>query len=86
MATFHKVNKNIKNKHENSYSLSFWLHLFKECKNSLDIIIPGSLNILKDEIRFITKYWPKELPKGIIHADMFPDNVLFNSKRNIRNY
>lgn len=80
MANFHKVNKNIKNKHENSYSLRFWIHLFKECKNSLNIVIPGSQNILEDEIKFITKYWPKELPKGIIHADMFPDNVLFYSK------
>ena len=80
MATFHKVNKNIKNKHYNSYGLSFWIHLFKEFKNSLNIIIPGSQNILEDEIRFITKNWPEKLPKGIIHADMFPDNVLFNSK------
>ena len=80
MANFHKINKNLINKHENSYSLNFWIRLFKEYRNSLNIIIPGSQNIIEDEIKFLTKLWPRELPKGIIHADMFPDNVLFRSK------
>ena len=49
----------------------------------LNEIIPNSYQIINDEINFINKNWPKNLPKGVIHADLFPDNVLFDSSNKI---
>ena len=79
MASFHQANKNFDEKQPNNYSLSFWNSLFEDCKSFVNNAIPGSYNIIDEEIKFVNKHWPKRLPKGIIHADMFPDNVLFHS-------
>ena len=35
-------------------------------------------DFLKKEIFYIKKNWPKNLPCGIIHADLFPDNIFFS--------
>ena len=34
---------------------------------------------INSEIDFLEKIWPQELPSGIIHADVFKDNVFFNN-------
>ena len=39
---------------------------------------------LKDEIRDLQAAWPQNLPQGIIHADLFPDNALFNPAQSAR--
>jgi len=36
---------------------------------------------LKKEINYIKKNWPKQLPSGIIHGDLFPDNVFFKNNK-----
>ena len=33
--------------------------------------------MLEKEIIFLSQKWPNFLPKGIIHADLFPDNIFF---------
>ena len=47
----------------------------------LDSIIPGIHKLLKKELEIINHSWPKNLPKGIIHADLFPDNVFFKERK-----
>ena len=47
----------------------------------MDHIIPNSLQTIESEIKHIKKNWPKNLPKGIIHADLFPDNVFFSKNK-----
>ena len=64
-------------------SLSFWNDLYSECKSFINEIIPNSVSIVEEEINFLNHNWPKSLPKGIIHADLFPDNVLFNDQKKI---
>ena len=32
---------------------------------------------MSDELDHLEKSWPGHLPEGVIHADLFPDNVLF---------
>jgi homoserine kinase type II len=34
---------------------------------------------LEQELKFLRSAWPKDLPAGVIHADMFPDNVFFHN-------
>ena len=82
LGQFHCVNKSFKKKITNEFSLDFWKKTFKSMSRSqLDSKIPGIYIFLKKEIDFINLNWPKNLPKGTIHADLFPDNVFFEGKR-----
>ncbi|MEE2694949.1 MAG: homoserine kinase [Pseudomonadota bacterium] len=81
LARFHFANKNSTNKSKNIFGTSYWKRILKKCENDLDRIIPNSRKIIKDEISFISSNWPKNLPMGIIHADLFPDNVFFQRNK-----
>jgi len=37
----------------------------------------GLQNEIRTELDFLAAHWPKDLPDGVIHADLFPDNVFF---------
>ena len=37
---------------------------------------------MKNDLSNISKVWPKKLPKGVIHSDLFIDNIFF-FKRNL---
>ena len=36
---------------------------------------------LKNNLKDINKNWPKQLPKGIIHGDLFIDNIFFKKNK-----
>ena len=82
LGQFHSVNKNLKKKIINEFSLDFWKKIFKKMsKSQLDSLIPGIHKLLKAELEFLNSNWPQNLPKGAIHADLFPDNVFFDGKK-----
>ena len=39
-------------------------------------MISGLQDIVEAELAFLDANWPEELPAHVIHADLFPDNVL----------
>lgn len=68
----------------NALGQAAWQGLFETCTNTLtDDFKQLDLTQL---LATIDKDWPQNLPKGIIHADLFPDNVLFaaNNSDNIK--
>ena len=77
LAQFHLANINNKLKAKNNFSLNFWNKIYLSCLNKFNNVIPNSLGTISDEINFISSNWPKNLHKGVIHADLFPDNVFF---------
>ena len=82
LGQFHSVNKSFKKKIINEFSLGFWKKIFKKMgKSELDSLIPGIHKLLKAELEFLNFNWPQNLPKGTIHADLFPDNVFFDGKK-----
>ena len=81
LAQFHLANINNKLKAKNNFSLNFWKKIYLNCLNKFNTVIPNSLNIISDEIDFISFNWPTNLPEGIIHADLFPDNVFFKEQK-----
>ena len=36
---------------------------------------------LKEEIKTLENLWPKNLPSGVIHADLFKDNIFFKNEK-----
>tara|TARA_R110002096_G_scaffold190444_6_gene371557 strand:- start:400 stop:1359 length:960 start_codon:yes stop_codon:yes gene_type:complete len=65
----------------NDLSLDGWKQLFSDTKNRADEVATGLKDLIETELEFLTKNWPTDLPTGTIHADLFPDNVLFSDTK-----
>jgi homoserine kinase type II len=61
----------------NALSVSGWRPLFDAAAPRADELQPGLRTFLATELDHLEKAWPNDLPRGVIHADLFPDNVLF---------
>ena len=85
LAKFHLANKMNKLNVTNNFGLNYWKKIFKDYSESFESIIPDSYKTIHKEIAFIESNWPRKLPDGIIHADLFPDNVFFK-KENISGF
>jgi homoserine kinase type II len=62
---------------ENDLSLPGWRSLVQSIGGGADEEIPGLAAELAKEFAYLEKHWPSDLPQGVIHADLFPDNVFF---------
>ena len=60
----------------NSMSLPEWHRLFDACGEGLRAIDPALPALVEKELAFLDANWPDDLPHSVIHADLFPDNVL----------
>lgn len=66
----------------NGLGLRGWQALLNECSaESLDRIDPSLPELVSLETAFLQANWPDELPHSVIHADLFPDNVLMLDTR-----
>ncbi len=62
---------------ENALSVAGWQILVNQCAARADEVADGLEELIHDEMAFLKAHWPTDLPEGIIHADLFPDNVFF---------
>lgn len=60
----------------NSLDLAGWHDLAGACGADFDGIQPGLGRRVAEELAFLDAHWPSHLERGVIHADLFPDNVL----------
>jgi len=75
LASMHKAVADFSGKRRNALDLSGWQALLPETRP--EEFQPGLGKILSGELAFLFAHWPQDLPRGIIHADLFPDNVFF---------
>jgi len=62
----------------NALSVSGWRPLFEQAASRADEVQIGLRDFIASELEFLESgVWPKQLPAGVIHADLFPDNVFF---------
>lgn len=61
----------------NDLSVSGWRPLFEAVAPRLEEIKPGLTEFIAAELHLLERDWPVGLPVGLIHADLFPDNVFF---------
>lgn len=62
----------------NALDLAGWHELADKCGGHFDDIAPGLVSRVADELAYMDANWPSILPRAVIHADLFPDNVLMH--------
>lgn len=62
----------------NSLSLKGWRTLADDCRGRFREIAPGLGEDVRAELADLETNWRYDLPEGVIHADLFPDNALFH--------
>ena len=77
IAKLHLASKKLKLYRKNTLSVGSWKPLF----NKIGKGYKNSKELMKNELKFLKKNWPKNLPLGIIHADIFIDNIFFYKKK-----
>jgi homoserine kinase type II len=81
MAEMHLAGMDFAGRRENDLSVGSWRRLFETCAGRADEIKPGLAETLDRELAALEDGWPDGLAKGVIHADLFPDNVFFQGPR-----
>jgi homoserine kinase type II len=65
----------------NALSVAGWRSLFEACRAGADRVLDGLEAEIDQELAELERAWPAALPRGIIHADLFPDNAFFQGER-----
>ena len=81
LARLHLAGKDFPNKRANALSIESWRALYAQAKERGDSVRPGLCAEIAKELDALDKSWPRDLPDGVIHADLFPDNVFFLGDR-----
>lgn len=78
LGNMHRAVKDFPMKRSNHMSLPAWKNLVHACRDGADTIEQGLFAFLETEVADLEQNWPKYLPRGAVHADLFPDNVFFD--------
>lgn len=77
LAELHKDGQDFSIKRGNGLDQSSWRPLFEQSRSRANEVLHGLGQTIDAELDFLEANWPQDLPSGVIHADMFPDNVFF---------
>ncbi|TCQ12218.1 homoserine kinase [Rhizobium sp. PP-F2F-G36] len=77
LAEMHVAGEGFALTRENALSVSGWRPLWYKAKDRADEVQPGVAAEIAAELDHLEANWPSDLPAGVIHADLFPDNVFF---------
>ena len=77
LARMHLAGADFPLKRANALSLGGWRPLFQAAEARADEVAPHLREESAEELDFLQTRWPKNLPAGVIHADLFNDNVFF---------
>ena len=81
IAILHRASKKLNLHRKNSLDVKSWSKLNKKIDKRINKLSKNFKNIIEENIYNIEKNWPKNLPKGVIHADLFIDNIFFFRKK-----
>ena len=77
LAGLHAAGADFPMRRANNLSVEAWAPLFAQAEAQADSVAPGLAARIEDDLAFLTRAWPRDLPSGVIHADLFTDNVFF---------
>ncbi len=82
LARMHLAGRDFPISRANALSVSGWRPLFEQAAARADELQPGLAAFVAAELDHLESgIWPADLPIGVIHADLFPDNVFFLGER-----
>ncbi len=81
LARLHLAGADYKLSRPNALSIEGWKALVKQCEAKANGVRMGLAALITSELRWLEQHWPRGLPEGVIHADLFPDNVFFMEGR-----
>ena len=80
VAKMHEITKDFKIRRNNDLSIKSWRKLFNSVKEQCIKIDKDLPKLIEANLINVEKNWPKNLPSGIIHADLFSDNIFFQNE------
>ena len=81
LARMHLAGRSFEGRRANALGLAGWRPLFERFKPQADDVAPGLSATIEQELGYLEGHWPAGLDHGVIHADLFPDNVFFLGDR-----
>jgi homoserine kinase type II len=80
LAALHRAGASFAMSRPNDLSVGGWQRLYDACRCRAAAVYPGLAEELGAELALLDAEWPSGLPTGVIHADLFPDNVFFRDR------
>ncbi|MEM8972996.1 MAG: homoserine kinase [Pseudomonadota bacterium] len=77
LAELHERGKSFEIRRKNALGPDGWRPLFERFADQADEISTGLAQEISRELETLLPQWPEQLPAGVIHADLFPDNIFF---------
>jgi len=81
LAEMHLAGEDFDMRRRNGLTLPDWRPLWDFSKARADAVEQGLASEAESDLDYLEKNWPTGLPEGVIHADLFPDNVFFLGDR-----
>lgn len=81
LAELHLAGASFPMRRTNALGPHGWRPLYSRFSAGADEIAPALARALDEELAFLEANWPRDLDTGVIHADLFPDNVFFLGDR-----
>jgi len=81
LAQLHLAGADFPMRRRNALSVDGWRPLYVASAAGADSVQPGLRETIERELTLLEGAWPSGLPEGVIHADLFPDNVFFLGDR-----
>jgi homoserine kinase type II len=76
LAAMHHAVTDFSGTRANSMGIAAWHDLASRCAGQWQQIDPALEALVAREMEHLAAHWPADLPQSVIHADLFPDNVL----------
>ena len=77
LARLHEAGRDFPFPRPNALGPLGWQPLFDRFRGQADEVRAGLGDTIESELQAVLSAWPRDLPSGVIHADLFPDNVFF---------
>jgi homoserine kinase type II len=77
LAAMHDAGKDFEIRRANALDIEGWHELEDSTRDGADTVEDGLAKLIGTTLQQLSREWPQGLPSGVVHTDLFPDNVLF---------